>query len=291
MTDETLVFGHYLVAFVDLLGQRDKLKKFDAIPKDRSGIEYLEFVEIVKDTVGAVDDLQQTCRQLFDQFGDAEQNRILQQFPGLHKFNKIGIKFQHFSDGLVIYMPLKEDGGYSPAKGVYAALAACGMLCLIGLAKKRPIRIGIAIGIAAELRDNELYGKAVADAYEAESFIAQYPRVLVANDVLNYLKERANLQCEEKDIDCHMKSGLAQQSLKLLSPDYDGRLIVDYLGDFFRKHLLAGEHDSLCQIAYQYVNDELVKQQERQNTKLAFRYSLLHGYFFDHLGELKPVEK
>jgi len=285
--NETLVFGHYLVAFVDLLGQRERLKKFDAIPKDRNGIEYQEFVKLVKDTVGAVDDLQQTCRTFFGQFRDASQNNALQQQPELHKFNKTEIKFQHFSDGLVIYMPLKGGDDFSPAKGVYAALATCGMLCLAALAKQRPIRIGIAIGIAAELRDNELYGKVVADAYELESFVAQYPRVIVSNDVLSYLNELASKQCDEKDIDCIIKSGLAQQSLKLLSPDYDGRWIVDYLGDFFMNHLLAGDHNELFQVAYQYVVDELARQQEKQNTKLAFRYSLLHGYFFDHLGALK----
>lgn len=283
--NETLVFGHYLVAFIDLLGQREQLKKFDLIPKDRNGIEYQEFVKLVKDTVGAVDDLQQTCRKFFGQF-NANQDSDLQQLPELHKFNKTNIKFQHFSDGLVVYMPLKEGEDHSPAKGIYAALATCGMLCLAALAKKRPIRIGVAIGIGAELRDNELYGKAVVDAYELESFVAQYPRVLVSNDVFVYLNEFANKQCDEKDIDCRIKSGLAQQSLKLLSHDFDGRLIVDYLGSFFRNHLLAGEHNELFQMAYRYVADELAKQQEMQNTKLAFRYSLLHGYFSDHLDAL-----
>jgi len=287
--NESLVFGHYLVAFVDLLGQRDKLRKFAAIPTEQNGAEHQEFVALVKDTIGAVDDLQQTSRRFFDQFGKSEQDSILQHMPGLHKYNKTEIKFQHFSDGLVIYVPLKEDDGYSPAKGVYAALAACGMLCLIGLAKKRPVRIGVAIGIAAELRDNELYGKAVAEAYEAESFVAQYPRVVVTNDVLSYLKEKAGQQCDKNDFGCKLKSGLAEQSIKMLSPDFDGRIIVNYLGEFFRNHLLAGVDDGLNNIAYQYVSEELARQQEKQNTKLAFRYSLLHGYFFENLGEIKPV--
>ena len=94
------------------------------------------------------------------------------------KLNKTEIKCQHFSDGLMIYVPLRADDDYSPIKGVYGVLAA--------------FRIGVAMGIAAELRDNELYGKAVADAYEIESYIAQYPRVVVANDVFDYLQSYTN---------------------------------------------------------------------------------------------------
>lgn len=288
---DTLIFGHYLVAFVDLLGQRVKLKKFSSIPTGQNKTEHQEFVALVKDTIGAVDDLQQTTRTFFNQFGKSEEANLLHRFPGLRKYDKTTIKFQHFSDGLVIYVPLMEDEGYSPAKSVYAALAACGMLCLIGLAKKRPVRIGVAIGIAAELRENELYGKAVADAYEAESFVAQYPRVVVTNEVLDYLKQKANKQCDKNDIGCQLQSSTAQQCLSMLSPDFDGRFIVNYLGGFFRDHLQAGVDDDLNHIAYEYVSEELTRQQEKQDTKLAFRYSLLHGYFSENLGELKVVKQ
>jgi hypothetical protein len=281
--EDTLVFGHYLVAFVDLLGQRERLKKFSDIPKDNSGKEFQEFVSLVKDTVGAVDDLQQISRKFFDSF--TGKDSLLQHHPELHKFSKTEIKFQHFSDGLVIYVPLKEDDGYAPAKGIYGALIACGMLCLIGLAKQQPVRVGISIGIAAELRENELYGKAVADAYEAESFVAQYPRVVVTNDVIGYLKLKEKQVCAPNDVGCKLESGLALSCLKLLAPDYDGRFIVDYLGDFFKEILKGAENVDLHRMAYQYVTDELARQQEQQNTKLAFRYSLLHGYYFDHLGK------
>ncbi|HLP99088.1 MAG TPA: hypothetical protein VK149_11625 [Sideroxyarcus sp.] len=285
MSEDNLIFGHYLVAFVDLLGQRDSLKKFSDIPKDKNGNEYQEFVNLVKETVGAVDGLQQTARKFFETF--TKQDGVLQVIPDLHKYNETEIKFQHFSDGLVIYVPLKEDDGYAPAKGIYGAIVVCGMLCLMGLAKQQPVRVGVAIGVSAELRNNELYGKAVAEAYEMESFVAQYPRVVVTNELVGYLKSKADQVCEPNDIGGRFKADLAKSTLELLSPDFDGRFIVNYLGDPFKRIL---DNTKLPSIAYQYVAEELLRHQEKQNTKLAFRYSLLHGYFFSHMGEPNYTE-
>jgi hypothetical protein len=282
--NDTLIFGHYLVAFVDLLGQREKLRKLDALPSNKDGPEYQEFVQIVKDTVGAVEDLQRTAYEYFSSFTNNEENEVLNQLPGFKSLNNTEIKFQHFSDGLVIYVPLRTDENHLPSKGVYGALAACGSLCLLGLAKKRPVRIGVSIGVAAELRENELYGKAVADAYELESYIAQCPRVVVSDEVLKYLLGYANQSCDEQDIGFQISIKMAQASLEMLVKDFDGRLIVNYLGDFFRNHLMSCDNQ-VFEYARDFVNQQLKYHQQSQNTKLAFRYSLLHGYFFEYLGK------
>lgn len=284
-TNDKLIFGHYLVAFVDLLGQRGKLRKLDALPSDEGGPEYQEFVQIVKDTVGAVDDLQQTARNYFSSFMDEEESNILNLVPGIKRLNNTEIKFQHFSDGLVIYVPLRTDENYSPSKSVYGALAACGGLCLLGLAKERPVRIGVSIGVAAELRDNELYGKAVADAYELESFVAQYPRVVVSDDVFNYLRGYADQNCSEQNLDCQITMKTAQAGLEILGRDFDGRVIINYLGESFKNNIMGNSDNFVFERAYDFVNKQLEIHQKSQNTKLAFRYSLLHGYFFEHLGD------
>lgn len=284
---DTITFGHYLVAFVDLLGQRDRLRKLDALPSDENGPEYSDFVQVVKDTIGAVHDLQKTALQYFNSFTKNEKDNPLDLLPGFSKLNKAEIKFQHFSDGLVIYVPLKTDEYYSPSKGVYGALAACGGLCLLGLAKKRPVRIGVSIGVAAELRENELYGKAIADAYELESYIAQYPRVVLSDEVLNYLLSYANSKCNQNDFGCQITKKMAHASLEMLSRDFDGRVIIDYLGDVFRNHLMGKVGDEVYRLAKSYIDEQLKEHQEKQNSKLAFRYAMLHGYFYEHFGDGK----
>lgn len=282
---DTLTFGHYLVAFVDLLGQREKLRRLNALPLDENGAEYQEFVQIVKDTVGAVHDLQKTASNYFQAFTKNEANNPLNKLPGFGRLNSTEIKFQHFSDGLVIYVPLRTDENYSPSKGVYGALAACGGLCLLGLAKKRPVRIGVSIGVAAELSENELYGKAVADAYELESYIAQYPRVVVSDEVLNYLSGYANQKCPENDLGCQITMKMAEASMKMLARDFDGRVIINYLGDFFKNHLMCEIDDVVYEHAKSFIDEQLKIHQESQNSKLAFRYSMLHGYFYEHFGQ------
>lgn len=289
-TQDKLRFGYYLAAFVDLLGQRERLRKLDALPNDPNGPEYKDFIQIVRNTIGAVHDLQETCKKYFESFTNVKDD-TLAHLPGFQKLSRTEIKFQHFSDGLVIYVPLRVDNEYSPMKGVYGALAACGGLCLMGLATQRPVRIGISIGIAGELRNNELYGKAVADAYEAEAYIAQYPRVVVTNEVLNYLGVYANQPCAENDVTCKVESRIAQATMGMLARDYDGRAIVDYLGDFFKENLLNEAGPDLIQRSYKYVQQQLKEFQKNQNTKLAFRYSLLHGYFSDHLGDTKEINE
>ncbi|HHT9115146.1 MAG: hypothetical protein HY607_07545 [Planctomycetes bacterium] len=286
---DKLVFGHYLAAFVDLLGQRERLRKLNALPSDPGGPEFEEFIKIIKSTIGAVDDLQSTCKEYFEAFVKRQENSIFNKLPGISNLDKTQIKFQHFSDGIVIYTPLRMGDGYSPVLGVYGALAACGVLILLGLAKKRPVRIGVAIGVSAELRDNELYGKAIADAYEAEAYLAKYPRAVVSNEVVNYLNTYINQKCAEGDIPCMIETQIARACQQMLARDFDGRVIVSYLGDFFRNHLMEKIDKKVYELAYDYVEQQLSEHQKNQNSKLAFRYSILHGYFFEHLGENKST--
>lgn len=281
-SSDTLIFGHYLVAFVDLLGQREKLKRLDALPSDENGPEYNEFIQNIKDTIGAVQDLQRTAAEYFSSFSKNESDSILNAVPGFGRLNATEIKFQHYSDGLVIYVPLRTDDNYSPSKGVYGALAACGCICLLGLAKKRPVRIGVSIGVAAELAENELYGKAVADAYELESYIAQYPRVVVSDEVMSYLLGYANQKCRSDDFHCQITMKMAEASLKMLVGDFDGRIIVNYLGDFFRKELMSNVDDIVYKNAKSFIDEQIKIHRESKNSKLAFRYALLHGYFYEN---------
>ncbi len=288
--DKNLLFGYYFVAFVDLLGQRDKLKNLNSLPENKDCPEYRIFIDTIKETVVAVKDLQSHCKMFFDTFEITKNESPFKDKPELEKLNKTQIKFQNFSDGLVIYIPLMPKGDYSPMRGLYAALAACGGLFLISLAGKKPIRIGISIGIGTEINNNEIYGKVVADAYEAESILAEYPRILIQNEVVDYLTSYANQNCEDNNLICKFESTVAEACLKLLSNDFDGRIILNYLGDYFKNNMMNGIDANIYHEAYHYVHQQLINHQKTQNTKLAFRYSLLHGYFHEHLGKMKEPE-
>lgn len=282
---DVLTFGQYLVAFVDLQGQSEKLKKLDRLPSAESGLNYEDFIRLAKETIGAVTDLQRSVEDFF-----AEKER--EQFFGPYQnvFNSTKVKFQNFSDAILIYVPLKETENISPVFGVYRLLLAVGMLCVLGLAKKRPVRIGLSIGVAVELRDCELYGKAVADAYELESCVAQYPRAVVDNHVLDYLLAFTNTKCDTGDLQCVIAGNIANSAIELLANDFDGRLIIHYLGESFSDYF-EEKDKHVFDAANEYVKQQLKEHQESKNTKLAMRYSLLHGYFSVHMNSIQSKSK
>ena len=193
--EDQVFVEHYMVAFVDLLGQQEELSKMVSLPSKSEPEEYEKFIEVLKKTIGSVKSLQEDAMSFFDVFTKEKENSLINIFPGFEKTQPRQIKFQHFSDGLVIYVPLGNRHELSAISAVYGVLLACGYLTLLGLAQKRPVRIGISVGLGTEV-DDEIYGKVLADAYIAESKIAQMPRAVVTNDVLGYINFKSNGEVE-----------------------------------------------------------------------------------------------
>ncbi|MEJ2379134.1 MAG: hypothetical protein P8Y71_28325, partial [Pseudolabrys sp.] len=95
----------------------------------------------------------------------------------------------------------------------------------------------------------------------------------------------ANSECNQNDFECQISKKMAQASLEMLSRDFDGRVIINYLGDFFRNHLMGEVDDEVYKLAKSFIDEQLHEHQEKQNSKLAFRYAMLHGYFYEHFGD------
>lgn len=279
MSDENLEFGYYLVGFLDLLGQREQLRGMDFLPPDKEGEEYKKFLDIVRNTVGAVQSLQNDASQFFDSFVKGGKKGSLGDALGLRAFKRTNIKFQHFSDGLVVYIPLKSTNDNYPVTSVYASIASFGELCLLGLAKNSPIRVGVSVGVGAELNENEIYGKSVADAYELESQIAKYPRAVVSERVWDYLDYLESGECGDSDLACKFEKQLSGSCRKMLTRDEDGHLIVDYLGSYMREDVMEGVGEELVGRARDYISGQLEKHKNEKSTELAFRYALLKNYF------------
>jgi hypothetical protein len=53
----------------------------------------------------------------------------------------------------------------SPANSIFGMLMATGCFCLIGLAAKSPLRVGIDVAWGVEYQPRELYGKALVCSY------------------------------------------------------------------------------------------------------------------------------
>jgi len=164
---------------------------------------------------------------------------------------------------------------------LYSQLTLAGAMCLIGLAGKAPIRGGVDIAWGVELHPGELYGPAVANAYILESEVAEFPRIVVGDQVENYLSKVMN----DSDSDVFSKAarGMATICLSMLSRDDQGKLFVDYLSASFEKAVTYNNIDELWPPARAFIGSELEKHVSIGNRKLSSRYERLAHYFDSNL--------
>jgi len=192
-TGNKLPVGFYLVALVDVLGQRHLLREMRDIPEKTNEKEMAEFIALLKKTVGTVTGMRDLFFNYFkgsslqhfklSEFSPEQQNILLQL-----KSNPL--KSHMFSDSVVLFLSLRNDVNKLPVSGVYSALGAVASTFLVMLAAGHAIRGGIDVGVGMELSDDEVYGAALSRAYQLENRIAQYPRIVLGDTLINYLHSK-----------------------------------------------------------------------------------------------------
>jgi hypothetical protein len=265
-------FYNYAVGFVDILGQREEYANEGLLPISSDNTSFLNKIQTA---IGSIVDLQREAEQFLpsspvllaedcEEYKEARNNNLLKQ---------------NWSDGVVYFTALGDPNIKVPMNAVYYLLTTLGSMCLLGLAKKRPVRGGIDISWGVELRPGEIYGSAVAKAYQIESSIAQYPRIVLGPYLRDYLKRSAAETPNTRFDECNRD--IAQFCLNFLLEDVDGQQIIHYLGDFYRQKLPA-DHSRLYWKAMAFINEQLAAHKNTYNTKLAFRYALLQRYFLEY---------
>ena len=281
---EPLKIANYCVSFIDLLGQRLEYKDQSTLPKFNSAEEREQFLEKLRNTIGAIDELQRDSDSFLNT-ALSHQSPLREQLqpdlkPLYDEMREVHFKRQRWSDGLVYFISLADGNVKCSMVGVYFLLIATGSLCFFGLAKKRPMRGAIDIAWATELLEGELYGAAVARAYELENQVAQYPRIVVGPKAVDYLID--NMKNPASDIYSKFNQSLAKTCYSMLTQDSDGYHFVHYLGDVFYKNVSMKTHQELYQHSIQFVLEQCEKWKGERNTKLSLRYSHLLSYFLAH---------
>jgi hypothetical protein len=241
-----LTHGYWLVAFVDLLGQQEAFCKTDYLPNAEDPARRAAFADEVRASLGVV----RTMRSLLDTFRAALANTAIEPGDPLYGLNsealaRIGamkrrrVREYRWSDGVMLACPLKPEPDHAvPILAVYDILCTCAALMLVQLAMGRPIRGGLDVGTGMEV-DGELFGASLVKAYRLESKEAGYPRLLVGQDLVNYLQTSAHAPGLE--LERHFERMNANGCLGLLAADTDNRWILDYVGaqmrDILRGHL------------------------------------------------------
>lgn len=272
---------NYCVCFMDLLGQRKSLQGHGII-SDLSEEGRRKFLASIAPVILPIKRMQDRT---------ADMNKIVEasQLQGFSakltkeqriewaQIRKMRLYTQYWSDGLVAFTSLGDVTIKCKMNSVLTIFAMAGIECLTGLASGAPIRGAIDIAWGVELRSGELYGAAIANAYELESEHAHYPRILVSEMTMDYLL--ATIQRPDNDTVAQYERGLAQACYDMLLKDEDGRYILHYLGEGFAKAVSHKEHANLYREAHLFVSGEYERFNEANDAKLAPRYRSLLSYF------------
>ena len=262
---------HHLVAFLDVQGQRDKFK---ALKLPQTEEQVAAVTEVLRQTAGFVLKLRRVFEQRFTSFESGLTN--LKR----HTSEPIRPKFVGFSDSFVISVPLGCHGSeLAPIVSVFSALSAAATVMLTSLADRHPLRGGIDVGLAAEIGPAEIYGIALERAYLLECKEAEYPRILIGDELCCYLNAAlVNFQAQATP-EAELITAIIGKIKEWITTDSDGKKILDYLGPAMAELARSGdEKERAVKPIYQFVLAEQKQINEANNLKLIPRYQAFRRY-------------
>lgn len=280
LQEDTLLFQHYLVIFLDILGQRRGLRSIgNDLPM--SGPEKDDFIKALKETIGKVDALRTLFHEFFVAVNSCEPD--ISRVPP--EFHQEFISCQHseayfygFSDSIIIAVPLgSSDENCAAINGVYSAFVAASGMSLMALVGKTALRGGLDVGIATQIKDKEIYGPALERAYYLESNFAEYPRIVVGKELIGYLRWIENQQAKSRPGE--VAKIIAKFCREMIIQDADGFPMLDFMGKNAKEVSDNSVDSDLVKKACDFVESQYKKYASEENHKLASRYFRLLRYF------------
>ena len=284
-----LKVAHYCVAFLDLLGQRNALGGHQLLPPSTSPIERDKFIEIVRNSIGAIALMQKIAQDILDSLKPNDQSSLklslpIQAHAHWDAMQKDNVKLQRWSDGLIVFSCLGDEEIKCNMVSIFHLFVVAGGLMFLTLAAGRPVRGAIEVSWGTELHPDELYGNAIAEPYHLESSIADFPRIVIGKEIVRLLS--AVSMNRSSDIYAQLNTRLADKCLKMLAIDKDGVHFLDYLGNGFQEASPLPE--DLRTDAYvatiSFANAQLQMHRASGCEKLVRKYDALLEYLTSKLG-------
>lgn len=270
--------GYYLVLFLDVLGQREKLRNLTVLPTAEENINQVG--ALIRDTVGAVQTLRDAFSTSFEaQSGDSEFSKTLapEMRERLREIGKFEVRRYVFSDSIIISVPLHNSNEHcTPMNGVYCTLFAACSVMTVALTQRIPLRGGIDVGLGVEMSQSEVYGSALERAYFLESRKAGHPRIVVGEEMVRYL--RAVEWQTSTSMFGKTAVALASKCLSAIFKDGDGSWALDFLGSFFKEGAGGTLDPNFLKNALKFAETEKQKWSDAGKATLAHRYDLLLAY-------------
>jgi hypothetical protein len=276
---DKLLFQHYLVVFLDILGQRSSLRNIRGLPTSET--EEAGFIKTLKATIGKVDGLRTLFRNFFVAAKSCTPDTSLVPAPYQQEFvacQKSEAYFYGFSDSIIIAVPLgSNDENCTAMNGVYSAFIAASGISLMALSANTALRGGLDVGIATQIKDRELYGPALERAYYLESNLAEYPRLAVGRELIGYLRWVETQRPKSRSGEVAQIT--AKFCREMIVQDTDGLPMLDFMGTRAKEAADNSLKPDLVKQAGDFVASQYKKYSDAENHKLASRYFRLWRYF------------
>jgi hypothetical protein len=279
MEEKAYHYGYYVIGFLDVLGQREKLRQLHhRLP--RNDVEWAEAKKNLGETAGYVIKLRELLDDYYQQFknpGPLLASLPVQVQKQIKDARHVA-RYRGFSDSFIMTASLRgDDDNCTGMSAAFGTIGACCMLPLVALSMKRPIRGGFDVGLGLEIATDEIYGPALERAHYLESRVADYPRVLVGDELWKYLNEveaqPATTQFGK------VAAKLASLSKGFITTDTDGHLMLDFLGQKVAKNLGPDQWRELHKNAGDYITEQEKAAQAEKDEKMISRYVKLRTYF------------
>jgi hypothetical protein len=279
---ETLIFQNYAVAFLDLVGQRDDLRRLVRIPTTPE--EERAFLETARQSVGKVLELRRDFASFFDSYNRRkDQGPDLSTIPVEHHENILATMRTEYvvsglSDSIVVAVPLGANDEYCKAmNGLKVTILSICYLAASTYAIGMVFRGGLDIGMGTMIGLNEVYGPALVRAYQLENEVAEYPRFVVGDKLLEFLQTVTNQDPKTKPGELATLN--AARCRRMIVQDTDGRLMLDFLGTEVRTALSGSPSAEVIGKGHDFVESEYKRFRASGNEKLASRYFRLLQYY------------
>ena len=280
-----LIFRNYVVAFFDILGQRENLTQMGSLPTTAGDRE--RFEKRAEKTVGAIHAMRSVFNAYFANYIPADPPAFVRVLPPQERkrvlqASEIEISFQGFSDTLIVFMPLTNRHDVYQWRGLHSLFAACATLMPALLGEGIALRGAVELDVGVEFVQGEIYGPVLQKAYDLESTVAGYPRIVVGDALRAHVERYIP---DKKDAEAKGIGGETyDRHFKWLGLDSDAVPIVDYLGLSARQML--GEYAvDRVKDAYGFVCREVERFEREGNDKLSSRYAMAKIYYESRCNE------
>ncbi len=277
MTDQ------YLVAYIDILGQSKTILENSTYPPNQR--ELTQINKILKENAEYILYLRNKFREHFKHFRklkDVFDGLSVEQKKREQRMNTFNAELRGVSDSIIITVPLKNNTEHCiPINNILATLQGICLIYNLALFNHKPIRGGVDVGSGIRIPPNEVYGSALAGAYELESDKADYPRIVVGNNLWKYVRYVETATPTTKY--GKRANALAKNCIDFLANDYDNSRILDVIGKAVKLSKI-GVNQDIVEKNYYFIIETQRLYRQKSDTSLYQRYKKLQNYFEKHLS-------